>query len=254
MRLTSLAFGLLALTATTACIGEDPEEEETVQDADGDGLTDAEEADLGTDPDNADTDGDGFDDAAEVEAGTDATVCWSVPEGWPQCQALADGVSAEGWSMDQIVPSFPMTDQFGNEIESWDFYGMVTIVDISAGWCGPCRSAAPGLSAFYDAHAAEGIMAVQLMIDDNSNDGQITDPDFVTDWTNEYSINFPVTTDDGFEYEGNYYNTAYAELSISGVYNGGIPFFAVLDRDHRLVWAGNSGTDAEAEALRIAGE
>ncbi len=253
MRLSSLGLALIALTATTACIGGEPEEE-VPADADGDGLTDAEEAELGTDPDNADTDGDGFDDAEEIEAGTDATVCWSVPEGWPQCQALADGVSAEGWSLDQIVPSFPMTDQFGNEIESWDFYGMVTIVDVSAGWCGPCRSAAPGLSAFYDEHSAEGIMAVQLMIDDNSNDGKITDADFISDWTAEYSINFPVTTDESFEYNGEYYNTAYAEMSISGVYNGGIPFFAVLDRDHRLVWAGNSGTDAEAEALRIAAE
>jgi len=36
------------------------------EDSDGDGLTDAEEADLGTDPDNPDTDADGLDDGDEV--------------------------------------------------------------------------------------------------------------------------------------------------------------------------------------------
>jgi len=40
-------------------------------DSDGDGLTDAEEAKLGSDPEKADTDGDGFDDDVEVLAGTD---------------------------------------------------------------------------------------------------------------------------------------------------------------------------------------
>jgi hypothetical protein len=41
------------------------------QDSDGDGLTDAEESLLGTDPFNSDTDGDGYGDGVEVEAGYD---------------------------------------------------------------------------------------------------------------------------------------------------------------------------------------
>lgn len=38
-------------------------------DSDSDGLTDLQEAQLGTDPNKADTDGDGFDDGQEVRAG-----------------------------------------------------------------------------------------------------------------------------------------------------------------------------------------
>ncbi|HUF61167.1 MAG TPA: thrombospondin type 3 repeat-containing protein [Verrucomicrobiales bacterium] len=41
------------------------------EDRDGDGLTDSEELELGTDPDNSDTDGDGISDGVEVAAGSD---------------------------------------------------------------------------------------------------------------------------------------------------------------------------------------
>ena len=42
-------------------------------DSDDDGLTNAEEEELGTNPDKADSDGDGLDDAEEVDLGTDPT-------------------------------------------------------------------------------------------------------------------------------------------------------------------------------------
>ena len=42
-----------------------------VQDSDGDGLTDDEEADIGTDPNDPDTDDDGLNDGDEVDLGTD---------------------------------------------------------------------------------------------------------------------------------------------------------------------------------------
>jgi len=48
-------------------------------DPDGDGLTNAEELDYGTDPSDADTDGDGFDDGDEIDAGTDPLDPESVP-------------------------------------------------------------------------------------------------------------------------------------------------------------------------------
>lgn len=59
MRAPSLAG--LALLALVACSA----------DADGDGLSNKEEADLGTDPESADSDADGLDDGAEIEFGSD---------------------------------------------------------------------------------------------------------------------------------------------------------------------------------------
>lgn len=48
-------------------------------DTDGDGLTDAEETALGTDPDLADTDGDGYDDGEEASWGSDPLDAASLP-------------------------------------------------------------------------------------------------------------------------------------------------------------------------------
>lgn len=58
-------------TLQYGCGSSEPAQTEAV-DTDGDGLTDAQEADLGTDPNNADTDGDGLTDGDEVnQYGTD---------------------------------------------------------------------------------------------------------------------------------------------------------------------------------------
>lgn len=252
MRMCTI-LGLSLLVMTAGC----------VKDSDEDGLTDEEEEALGTDPENADTDGDGLSDYAEVNgvtdpldadsdgdghsdgeelnAETDPNVCWSVPSGYPDCSRLADAHAAESWAMDKVAPAFPMNDQNSEDMMSTRFYGMILVMDISAGWCGPCRAAAPGMETIYQKYKADGVMPIQVMIDDNTNDGAISDPEgFKQSWADEYSLTFPVTTDSGYEYEGNYYNTFYAEMSIAGLYTGYIPFFAVLDREHRIVAAGVS--------------
>src|SRR5690606_13336778 len=52
-------------------------------DTDGDGLTDAQEAELGTDPHKPDTDGDGYDDGDEGAAGSDPLDASSIPGSAP---------------------------------------------------------------------------------------------------------------------------------------------------------------------------
>ncbi len=64
--------GQMRATATAPTGGVQCTATPTAGDADGDGLTDAQEAQLGTDPHNPDTDGDGLTDGAEVNTyGTD---------------------------------------------------------------------------------------------------------------------------------------------------------------------------------------
>ena len=62
-------FTLAALCCACGDSKEDLTEGEDLStiDSDDDGLTDAQEAELGTDPEGADTDGDGLDDGEEKE-------------------------------------------------------------------------------------------------------------------------------------------------------------------------------------------
>jgi hypothetical protein len=60
-------------------------------DSDGDGLTDSEEADLGTDPNNPDTDGDGINDGDEVAGGTDPNNSDSDSDGLSDGDELSMG-------------------------------------------------------------------------------------------------------------------------------------------------------------------
>ncbi|MDP9356038.1 MAG: SpaA isopeptide-forming pilin-related protein [Chloroflexota bacterium] len=71
---------LLALTLVQDEVTTDPN-----ADSDSDGLTDAEEAELGTDPNNHDTDGDGYFDLGEVNFGSDPLDPAAIPTG-PQTE------------------------------------------------------------------------------------------------------------------------------------------------------------------------
>ena len=114
-------------------------------DSDDDGLSDGEEADLGTSPTNADSDGDGYPDAVEVELDSDPTDASSgvYEGGWPY-NPNKDSIDDPGFSgknkIGKTVPRFVAPDQFGDDVELWDFggQGKYTIVDMSAVWCYYC--------------------------------------------------------------------------------------------------------------------
>jgi hypothetical protein len=167
----SILFLALVFTAATACTGGSDKEAEDL-DSDGDGLTDIEEADLGTDPNAADTDGDTLSDGDEVELGTDPTLIdtdedsyqdnWEITEGtdptdydsriytgmWPynpdkdslDANSAWDGSAARG----DIMPRVQWVDQFGDTVDTFDFagHGKPIVLDISGVWCYWCHEMA----------------------------------------------------------------------------------------------------------------
>ncbi|MCB9673406.1 MAG: hypothetical protein H6734_28340 [Alphaproteobacteria bacterium] len=144
-------------------------------DSDGDGLMDGDELAMGADPLNVDTDGDGLNDGAEVENGADPTLADTDADGYSDFDEVQTGhdpadandrIYQGGWpyyadkdsiggnaSLDGTVQvgerfgRFVAVDQFGDEVDLWDFYNedKPIVIDMSAQWCGPCNSVAAWL-------------------------------------------------------------------------------------------------------------
>lgn len=146
---------------TTACV---------VIDRDDDGLNEDAEELLGTDPDNPDTDGDGFTDSEEVDGGSDPLnyASWPIGTGkWPNrlADAQAVGLAGQGWGTGEIAPNIPLTDQFGGAAELHQFYGYGVVIAVGAVWCPPCKQAAATAQAMWDEHKSDGVIFIDLLVD-----------------------------------------------------------------------------------------
>jgi len=157
----TLAALPLAL-AVPACGGDGDDgkaDDDTVDpdaNADGDCMTDLEEADMGTDPSSVDTDADGIDDCAEMDLGTDATLedsdgdgtsdpeevaCVSDPtDGTETCYACGwphndpGDIVSEGNDEGDFIDNVVLEDTCEEEVDLWDFYGEYHILLGTATW------------------------------------------------------------------------------------------------------------------------
>ncbi|MFH1463339.1 MAG: hypothetical protein ABIO70_03030 [Pseudomonadota bacterium] len=153
---------LLALLLTTACqpapSGDDTGPPMPDEDADGDGLTDTEEAALGTDPADPDSDDDGFGDGDEVAAGTNPlyahghpyTGGYNVgycdtppqptgPSGWIEGWFEPDDAGPEWYewpvyALGDVVDDFAWRDQHGETVHLYSFCGQHVMLVFGAFW------------------------------------------------------------------------------------------------------------------------
>jgi peroxiredoxin len=208
-------------------------------DSDADGLDDGDELVAGTDPLQADSDGDGFNDGEEVAAGTDPTDWISyerTTDGrWPDLSGYAEGTPGQ-WAIGERVPDFTATDQFDQQVTLEQFYGNVILVTFGAGWCGPCRSIAQRAEDLYRDRADDGFLVIHYMVDDDTFDQTVDDPTFLAAWADQYGLTFPVVHDDT--------RGALTSAQQTGLFQGGIPFVVLLDRQLRVSEAATgSGAD-----------
>jgi hypothetical protein len=124
-------------------------------DTDEDGLTDEEEAELGTDPNKKDTDDDTYWDSWEVNEGTDPL----DPESriyvgyWPYNpgkEELEQGDWENAFhAAGRVFPRESFQDQNAELVDFYDIpghEGTFFIIDLSTQWCGPCHNVADWLS------------------------------------------------------------------------------------------------------------
>jgi thiol-disulfide isomerase/thioredoxin len=122
-------------------------------DNDGDGLSNAEEAALGTDPNAVDSDGDGYEDGHEVTEGSDPTDPDSriYQGGWPynpNKDAYEDGDWNTAAEVGVRMPPYIAVDQFGEMVHLYDFggWGSPVVLDMGTKWCLPCQDMAAYLA------------------------------------------------------------------------------------------------------------
>ncbi|MGB0640711.1 MAG: hypothetical protein ACPGTU_15335 [Myxococcota bacterium] len=103
-------------------------------DSDGDGITECDELELGTDPNNADTDGDGFADAEEVLCVSDPTdpdeQCYAC--GWEHRDP--GNLESTGSDVGDVMDNVSLVDQCGEMVDLWDFYGEYHVLYLTAAW------------------------------------------------------------------------------------------------------------------------
>jgi hypothetical protein len=192
--------------------------------ADGDCLTDAEEEELGTDPESIDSDSDGLDDCTEVELGTDATSEDSDGDGTPdadevdcasdpldpdqQCYACGwghndpGGLESEGNDVGDTIANVDLVDQCGEDVPLWDFAGKYRYIFVTAAWCGACRSELVDVMVDVQDFRDETGVDLDLLVvlfedytgslpdegDAETYHGQIDEPDFPVTSSEDASI------------------------------------------------------------------
>ncbi|MEQ1565461.1 MAG: hypothetical protein ABMA64_07480 [Myxococcota bacterium] len=262
----------MTLWITLACRGERV-------DADGDGLSDAREAELGTDPSRRDTDGDGLTDWEDLRYRCDPLVIDTDADGYTDRDEVveahdpsdpADRTYAGNWpynpNKDQLidpgwdsdpkrVERFPRLiglDQFGDELDLYDFAGDVPVmIDLATPWCGPCNDLAqwlegrptwvdqdyPELAPVRDAVMAGELRWITLM---DTNEAGLGPPGLATLelWYEEYpNPQLPLMID--------------TDLAMYGYIYNGWPSLALLDADLAPVSVPADYSVALFEALEL---
>ncbi|MEL6345720.1 MAG: redoxin domain-containing protein [Myxococcota bacterium] len=102
----------------------------------------------------------------------------------------------EGYDVGQIAPDMRMTDQHGDTVSLWQFYGSVVVIDLYAMWSLPAvqatREGERSPDALMEQH--EGLTVLTLITERAYGYG--ADADDLRDWANTLSQAAPVVSDD----------------------------------------------------------
>lgn len=107
----------------------------------------------------------------------------------PDASLVPEEPDQIAWTRGSQVPNLRFTDQNGDEVWLYQFYGKQIYLDWVAAWCGPCATYAPYLESFYQQHGDEAIV-LTILVQDSA--GGLGDAQAVADWVAEHGSTNPV--------------------------------------------------------------
>lgn len=129
------------------------------------------------------------------DGGAAALGDYVAPENsWPIGDPVPASLAPTGWRKGETPDDFRLMDQYGDTVSLWQFYGMVVVVDISTGWCGPCRSLAKQVDDVWHDYEDQGFMYLTMMPENKV--GDVPSLEDLQDWASDGSITAPVLQDD----------------------------------------------------------
>ncbi|MCK5220753.1 MAG: TlpA family protein disulfide reductase [Candidatus Aminicenantes bacterium] len=121
-----------------------------------------------------------------------------------------------GQYIGDFIQAFVELDQDGNTFSLDSYKGKVILLNISAMWCGPCRSEASELMEIYNTFKERGLEIVQCIYQDE--EGKASDQSDIQRWVKEFFLSFIVLTD--------------PDSSLTDFFNfNGVPFNVIIGRD-----------------------
>lgn len=83
----------------------------------------------------------------------------------PDTSEVPTEPAGAAWRAGDLPPNLRLTDQNGDEVWLYQFYGRPVFIDWSAEWCGPCQDAAPYMDRLYQEHIDEAVVLTVLLQD-----------------------------------------------------------------------------------------
>jgi thiol-disulfide isomerase/thioredoxin len=110
----------------------------------------------------------------------------------PKAPAAVVADTQMGWTqMDKPLPDFQISDAEGKTWRLADLKGKVTLVNLWATWCGPCRTELPYLQKLFNkVRERKDLVVITLNTDDN--------PGLIMPFLNENKYTFPVLPASGY--------------------------------------------------------
>ena len=153
---------------------------------------------------------------------------------WPVCSEEIPGdLDGVGFSTGDVIPNFSGPDQLGATLALYQFYGCLTVVDISTMWCAPCQALAADVDETAAEYADDGVVYLTVLAQDL--EGNVPDTADLGAWAEGFDITQPIGGDIGEWYRG-------------VVTTNTFPRVILVGRDMKIVEADVPATDAEIRA------